>query len=130
MPRHPRIAAGWALLLAVALAACGGTALGFDSPPASLDPASPRIAAENVAFDRETLDVPAGRPFVLVFDNGDSVQHNVSIYADAALQKRRFEGSLFGGPATRWYPVSALEAGTYVFVCDLHATMRGLVEAR
>lgn len=125
------LAAGLATLLAGSLAACGGgTALGFDSPPASLDPTSPHISAVNVAFDRETLEVPAGKPFILVFENRESVQHNVSIYADAALQQRRFEGQLFGGPATLWYPVPALEAGTYVFICDLHANMRGLVEAR
>ncbi len=123
-------AAGQAAVLTMALAACGSTALGFDSPPASLDPASPQISAVNVAFDRETLDVPAGRPFVLVFENREAVQHNVSIFADAALQQRLFEGVLFGGPATRWYPVPALEAGTYVFLCDLHPNMRGLVEAR
>ena len=125
------LAAGLATFLVAAVAACGGsTALGFDSPPASLDPASPRISAVNVEFDRETLEVPAGRPFILVFENREAVQHNVSIYADAALQQRRFEGQLFGGPATRWYPVPALEAGTYVFICDLHPNMRGLVEAR
>ena len=124
------LAAGQVILLAGALAACGSTALGFDSPPASLDPGSPHIAAAGVAFDRESLDVPAGRPFILVFENREAVQHNVSIYADAALQRRLFEGVLFGGPATRWYPVPALAAGTYVFVCDLHPNMRGLVEAR
>ena len=125
-----RLAAGLAIALTAGLAACGGTALGFDRPPASLDPASPHLAAIEVEFDRETLAVPAGRSFILVFENRESLQHNVSIYADAALQERRFEGVLFGGPATRWYPVPALEAGTYVFVCDLHPNMRGLVEAR
>ncbi len=122
--------AGRAALLTLAVAACGSTALGFASPPASLDPASPKIAAANVAFDRQRLEVPAGQPFVLVFENRESLQHNVSIYADAALKKRLFEGVLFGGPGTRWYPVPALEAGTYVFLCDLHPNMRGLVEAR
>jgi plastocyanin len=134
MLRPSRVAA--VLLLAAAglaaagLAACGSSALGFDSPPASLDPSSPHLAAIDVAFDQETLVVPADRPFVLVFENRDSLQHNVSIYADAALQQRRFEGLLFGGPATRWYPVPALAAGKYVFVCDLHPNMRGLLEAR
>ena len=118
-----------AALMAV-LVACGGDALGLASPPPSLDPASPKLAALNVEFDQETLAVPAGTPFVLVFENGDAVEHNVSIYADASLQQRRFQGVLFSGPATRWYPVPALEAGTYVFVCDLHPDMRGLVEAR
>jgi plastocyanin len=124
-------AAGLAVGLAATLAACApGTAQGYASPPPSLDPGSPTLAAKDVAFDRETLDVPAGRPFILVFENLEAVDHNVSIYADAALQQRRFEGVLFGGPATRWYPVPSLEAGTYVFVCDLHPSMRGLVEAR
>ena len=115
--------------LAASFIACGSTALGLSSPPPSLDPASPKLSATGVEFDRDTLAVPAGRPFVLVFENKDSVEHNVSIYADAALQQRRFQGVLFGGPSTRWYPVPALEAGTYVFVCDLHANMRGLVQA-
>ncbi len=134
--RHARpragalLAAGLLLGLAAAVAACGSSALGYESPPASLDPASPKLAAIDVAFDQETLLVPAGTPFTLIFENRESVQHNVSIYADAALQRRLFEGVLFGGPATRWYPVPALAAGTYVFVCDLHANMRGLVEAK
>lgn len=127
--RAPALAAA-ALATAVA-SGCGGTpALGFDTPPASLDPASPRLIAREIAFDRETLAVPAGRPFILVFENGETLSHNVSIYADAALQQRRFEGLLFAGPATRWYPVPALAAGSYVFVCDLHPNMRGLLEAR
>jgi plastocyanin len=120
-----------ALALAMAVAACGASsAQGYTSPPPSLDPAGPKLAAKDVAFDRETLDVPAATPFILVFENRESLEHNVSIYADAALQQRRFEGVLFGGPATRWYPIAALEAGTYVFACDLHPSMRGLIEAR
>ena len=126
--RVPVLAA--AVLAAVVAAGCGGSALGYASPPASLDPASPRLAAKDVAFDSETVEVPAGEPFVLVFENHEALSHNVSIYADAALQQRRFEGMLFAGPATRWYPVPALEAGTYVFVCVLHPNMRGLLEAR
>ena len=119
-----------AVALAAVIAACGSTAVGYASPPASLDPTSPRIAAVDLDFDRETMAVPAGRPFVLVFENQEALQHNVSIFADAALERRLFEGLLFSGPATRWYPVPALEAGTYVFVCELHPTMRGLIEAR
>jgi plastocyanin len=125
---------GLVAAIALSLAACGGSgasgALGFESPPASLDPASPRLAAVNIAFDQATLTVPAGKPFVLVFENRDGAQHNVSIYANVALERQQFKGVLFGGPATRWYPVPALAAGTYVFACDLHANMRGVLEAR
>jgi len=119
-----------AALAATCLAACSsGSALGLDQPPASLDPAGPMLVAKDVAFDRAELVVRAGEPFVLVLENRDAVSHNVSIYADAGLGDRRFEGVLFGGPATRWYPAPALAAGTYVFVCDLHPSMRGRLVA-
>jgi plastocyanin len=120
-----------ALLLVVALAAtgCAGSALGYDRAPVSLDPASPTLGATGVAFDRAELSVPANRPFILVFENGEAVSHNVSIYTDASPRVRRFEGVLFGGPATRWYPVPALAPGTYVFLCDLHPSMIGRLVA-
>jgi len=130
-PRSGIAAAILAAVMAASAAACGGGgALGYDTPPPSLDPGSPRLVAADVAFDREAMEVPAGGPFILVLENRDSLPHNVSIYADAALQDRRFEGVLFGGPATRWYPVPALRAGTYVFACDLHSNMHGVLQAR
>lgn len=117
------------LALAGLLAACSGTALGYDAAPPSLAPDSPGLSAIGVKFDQADVAVPASKPFILVFDNRESISHNVSIYADAALRNRLFEGVLFTGPATRWYPLPALAPGTYVFVCDLHPTMTGLLRA-
>ena len=131
-PAHIRRAAATflvAALVASVFIGCGGDgAQGLDRPPASLDPASPSLAAEGLAFDRAELSVPAGTPFVLVFENRETLSHNVSIYTVGG--DRLFEGVLFGGPATRWYPVPALAAGTYRFVCDLHPTMAGRILAR
>ena len=131
-----RMARRAATILVAALAAAvvlgcggGGSALGLDAPPASLDPASPRLAAEGIAFDKTELAAPANEAFVIVFENREAVSHNVSIYADQALRDRRFEGVLFGGPSRRWYPVPALAPGTYRFVCDLHPTMTGRLVA-
>jgi plastocyanin len=130
--RAARVAA---TILAAAIAASvilgcgGGSALGLDQPPASLDPASPRLSAEGIAYDTAELAAPANEAFVIVFENREAVSHNVSIYADNDLQDRRFEGVLFTGPATRWYPVPALAPGTYRFVCDLHPTMAGILVA-
>lgn len=125
------IAVRLALVVAAAIliAACQGTALGFDRPPAPLDPGSPTISAINIAFDRSEVAVPAGEGFTLVFENREAVSHNVSIYADLSLRDRKFEGVLFAGPATRWYPVPVLAAGTYVFQCDLHPMMAGRIVA-
>ena len=119
-----------AVLAAVLLTGCGsGSALGLDQPPASLDRASPHLSAAGLAFDAAELAVPANTPFVIVFENREAVSHNVSIYADDSHQDRRFEGVLFAGPATRWYPVPALAPGTYAFICDLHPSMAGRLVA-
>ena len=122
--------------LAAALVGCGAgtgsdapSALGFESPPAGLDPTSPTLAAKDVAFTTVDVDVPAGTAFVLVFENRASLPHNVSIYADGAFSNRLFEGVTFGGPSTRWYPVPALPAGVYAFRCDLHPNMTGRLHA-
>jgi hypothetical protein len=125
-------AIGIALGIALTVAACGGGGaggggLGYEAAPASLDPNSPRLAAQNIAFDRNVVAVPANTPFVLVFENRDSVSHNVSIYQDPSYDKQSFQGVLFSGPATRWYPVPALAPGTYSFKCDLHPNMTGQI---
>jgi plastocyanin len=115
-----------ALLL---VAACTGPNPGSGQPPASLDPASPRIAADDLQFDRAELQVPAGEAFVLVFENRESAPHNVAIHTEAGAREARFQGEIFAGPATRSYQVPALEAATYVFVCDLHPSMTGRLVA-
>ena len=125
------VRAGLLLGIAILAAACGGGGggLGYDTAPASLDPNSPQLTANSIAFDRGQLTVPANAPFVLVFENRDSVSHNVSIAQASAGGERVFEGVLFSGPATRWYPVPALAPGTYQFKCDLHANMTGSLVA-
>jgi len=120
----------------VVVAACGGSgasgggAQGYASPPASLDANSPALAAKDIKFDKAELDVPAGAAFILVFDNQEGVGHNVSIYQTATYGgTRMFEGVVFNGPSTRWYPVPALAAGTYDFRCDVHPNMTGKLVA-
>jgi plastocyanin len=115
--------------LALVVVGCGGSATANAHPPASLDPESPKLAAQAIAFDTPVLAVPADRPFTLVFENRENVPHNVSIYADSSHRDRRFEGVVFSGPARRWYPVPALAPGTYVFVCDVHPNMTGSLVA-
>lgn len=120
---------GQVVAAAVLIAACQSTAVGYDRAPASLDPNSPTVSAIDIKFDRSEVAVPAGTSFILVFENREAAAHNVSIYADAAFQKRKFEGAVFTGPATRWYPVPALAAGTYLFQCDVHPPMGGRIVA-
>ncbi|HEX2031677.1 MAG TPA: cupredoxin domain-containing protein [Actinomycetota bacterium] len=89
------------------------------------------IAADEVAFDTEELDVPAGEPFTLAFENrGQGVPHNVSIYEDPSASEGLFVGDVVNGPATITYQIPALPEGDYFFRCDVHpTTMTGTVEA-
>jgi plastocyanin len=64
-----------------------------------------------------------------VFENGDAVPHNVSIFVGDTGGERRFDGAVFTGPATRWYAAPALAPGTYRFVCDVHPSMTGRLVA-
>lgn len=85
------------------------------------------LAALNIAFDPTTLSAPAGAPFQIKFANNESVPHNVDIKDTSGASV--FKGEVFSGVDTRTYDVPALTAGTYQFVCDVHANMVGTLTA-
>lgn len=86
-----------------------------------------RISANNIAFNKDELTVPAGAEVSLVFNNREAVPHNVSVYMSDAMEEVIFEGEVFSGPKKVTYTFSAPEEpGTYFFVCDVHPrTMTG-----
>ncbi|HUG94692.1 MAG TPA: cupredoxin domain-containing protein, partial [Pleomorphomonadaceae bacterium] len=76
------------------------------------------LTADNIAFDRLELEVPAGETFVIRFINAEGVDHNVSISdGDTTL----FTGATVTGPDVIVdYLVPALDPGEYTFICDFH----------
>ncbi len=81
------------------------------------------VSAQASAFSTDCLAAPAGKPFTIAFDNTDpGVPHNISIYPDESASTALFTGDVISGPAKTTYRVPALDAGTYVFRCDVHAT--------
>ena len=101
-------------------------------PGASGGPAGPPVAvsAVNVAFEQSALTVTAGTPFQINFDNKDNgVPHNVAIHEGSPTGPEVFKGEIFSGPAQKTYDVPALTAGTYAFVCTVHANMTGTLTA-
>jgi plastocyanin len=83
------------------------------------------VTAEGIKFDQATLTAAAGQPLTIVFDNKDSVPHNIAIFDSSAMTKSYFHGTVVTGPKTVTYSVPALQPGTYYFHCDVHPTMNG-----
>ena len=118
---------GAILLAASLLASC--TTAGAGGPAPSAPAGGAVITAANTAFDRTTLDVPAGQPFKLLFESREGAPHNVRIYGEN-VDQALFVGEVFGGPGSRTYEVPAIPSGTYRFRCDVHPDMAGSVVAR
>jgi len=100
-------------------------------PPTATAPPGAQVinlTAQNVKFDQSSLQVPAGKAFVIHFDNKDAIAHNVGIYQGS---KEVFTGKIVTGPTTIDYQVPALPAGNYTFQCDVHPNvMNGTLTAK
>jgi plastocyanin len=116
------------LVLTFALGACspasGGPASGSSTPAAPAG-AEVRISADKLAFDAKEVAVEAGKPVTIVFENKESIPHNVAVYADSSASQPISVGEIFSGPATKSQQVPALAPGSYFFRCDLHPDMTG-----
>jgi plastocyanin len=121
------LARSLAFVLVIGAAAGCGTVAGAGESSPSAPPGSVAVAAEAIAFDRTTLEVPADRPFSLLFDNREGVPHNVTIID--ASGRNVFTGEILSGPASRTYQVPALPTGEYRFRCDVHPGMEGTLTA-
>jgi len=89
------------------------------------------ISASRIAFDTDTLEVPANTPFQIVFANNDAgIPHNVAIHEGSPTGPAVWVGEIFNGVETRTYDVPALPPGTYGFICTAHPTMTGTLTAR
>jgi plastocyanin len=87
------------------------------------------VVAQGIKFDTAQIDLPAGIPSTIHFENKDpGVQHNIAIFpSENDLQNPLFQGEIITGPDAIDYQVPALDPGTYYFHCDIHPTMNGKV---
>ncbi len=127
-----------ALLVLLAAGACSGNAVTTAQPTGSplATPTSVaggvdtivHLVALNISFDRQSIEVPAGKAFQIGFENRDaSVPHNVTITGGGA---ELFKGEIFNGQAIRIYDVPPLAPGTYAFACSVHPNMTGTLSAK
>ncbi len=87
------------------------------------------LKAQNIAFDPKNLTAPAGAAFQIAFDNQDNATMHDVVIKDGS-GKEVFKGDLVTGVAQKTYNVPALQAGSYTFVCTVHPTMTGTLEAK
>ncbi len=86
------------------------------------------VAAQGLQFDTDRIELPAGAPSTIHFENNDpGIQHNIAIFTDSSLGTNLFRGEIVTGPAAVDYRIPPLELGTYYFHCDVHPTMSGTV---
>lgn len=86
------------------------------------------VVAQNIQFDISKIELPAGTPTTITFENRDAgVQHNIAIFTNSSLDNELFDGDLLTGPGTAQYEVPALDPGEYYFHCNVHPNMNGTV---
>ena len=87
------------------------------------------VVAQNIAFDTDTIELPADTATTITFQNQDppDVLHNIAIYSDDSLSEVLFPGDVIPGGETIEYEIPALPAGEYYFRCDVHPNMNGTV---
>jgi plastocyanin len=79
------------------------------------------VSAQSLAFDTNKITVPPGVSVRIIFNNKESIPHNVAIYTDSSAQTVIFRGDVITGPKTITYEFVAPAApGTYFFRCDIH----------
>jgi plastocyanin len=121
--------------LALALVACGG---GDDPSPAASDDSSAGgtvavvdgnvdLSADDLQFNANVIEAPAGEEFTITFTNLESQPHNVAVDTEEGGDEI-VTGEVITGPdATTTITVPALDPGEYFFVCDVHPDMNGTI---
>jgi len=115
-----------AVLVAAVLAAVVGACGGGPAPSGSASPVTVTIAARGIVFVPARLDLPAGVPFTLVFDNQDAgIPHGLSLSTRTAgvPPQKVFDAEIFPGPDGRTYDIPGIKAGPYLFSCPVHPNM-------
>ncbi len=80
------------------------------------------LTARNLAFDTDSITVPAAAEVTVRFQNLDEgISHNLAVYRSSDRVDTIFRGELVAGPGSASYTFTApREPGTYYFQCDMY----------
>ncbi len=133
MRRHLAVSLGLAAALAVAVAACGGSATpsparataapataapATGAPPSAAPAGGDAVTIAGFAFGPASLTVKAGA--TVTWTNTDSATHTVAWDDGSAGSASLTAG---GSPYTRTFATS----GTFTYHCSIHPSMKGTI---
>jgi plastocyanin len=99
-----------------------------EGEPAATAPRSVELVADDLAFDKDSLTLPADQPNTIEMVNEENLPHNVAIKTqEGDLVFRPDGGGIITGPGKSVeYDVPPLKQGEYIFFCEVHpAQMQG-----
>lgn len=100
------------------------------SPSPSDDSGVVEVRAAGFAFSPTALTANAGVPFTVELRNDDAgVRHGFSVGA-TTTSTPTFTSPIITGTARATFTVPGLPAGTYVFYCPVHPSMKGTLTVR
>jgi len=93
-------------------------------PPVPSGAATLQLTAQNIQFDKTSLEAPANQPFVIDFKNMDppGVMHNVQIRQSDGTTVIADQPTIDGGNEAQ-YQYQGLAPGTYEFICIVHPSI-------
>jgi plastocyanin len=96
----------------------GGASPTPSGPPADV---AATVVAKGIAYDVKSIEVPAGKPFKVLFKNQDpsSVPHDIDVRQSDGKTVIQDHPTINGGQETV-YAFDALQAGSYVYICSIH----------
>jgi plastocyanin len=122
------------LIIILALVACSSSSTTSStstttssSPPTSTSTSSSQpvtidLTAQNMAFDKTTITVPAGAKVTINFTNKENIPHNFAAYTDSTAATTIFKGTVITNSSTTYTFTAPATPGTYFFRCDVHPT--------
>jgi plastocyanin len=123
--RHPLIQRfarlGAAVALVAALIGCQAMNATMSAPPAGIRVAVETAPGEALAFEPAQIEVGSVMPVTLTFRNSSSVAHNLTFTSGLSVATK----TIVEPGAVEELHLVPPAAGTYPFVCTIHAEMTG-----
>ena len=81
------------------------------------------LSAQNLAFDKNTITVPAGAVVTINFTNHDTAKHNFALYINSSASTSIYIGNTISVGNITYTFTAPTTPGSYFFRCDVHPVM-------